>query len=219
MKRVVTVYTRKLAQNYFDDTGNNWVANGLQGETAESLTAFNFAIAEMKKAVTNQLYFKDITITPGDAIYGNSNNPQENLQSGNPAACADVQSAIDTLGAIIITSVTDENLSQLPDETTSDVVSAGYAKCKRDSGYIVDGLIDDLATDGNANTITNAKAYFDRFGNPIANGVLGEEAESITAFNGIAYWAKRAVTNRLFAKDLTISPGPAVAGANTPVIP
>ena len=213
------VYTRKLAQNYFDDTGNNWVANGLQGETAESLTAFNFAIAEMKKAVTNQLYFKDITITPGDAIYGNSNNPQENLQSGNPAACADVQSAIDTLGAIIITSVTDENLSQLPDETTSTLVSAGHAKCKRDSGYIVDGLIDDLATDGNANTITNAKAYFDRFGNPIANGVLGEEAESITAFNGIAYWAKRAVTNRLFAKDLTISPGPAVAGANTPVIP
>ena len=213
------VYTRKLAQNYFDDTGNNWVANGLQGETAESLTAFNFAIAEMKKAVTNQLYFKDPTITPGDAIYGNSNNPQENLQSGNPAACADVQSAIDTLGAIIITSVTDENLSQLPDETTSTLVSAGHAKCKRDSGFIVDGLIDDLATDGNANTITNAKAYFDRFGNPIANGVLGEEAESITAFNGIAYWAKRAVTNRLFAKDLTISPGPAVAGANTPVIP
>ena len=41
---------------------------------------------------------------------------------------------------------------------------------------------------------------------------LGEEAESITAFNGIAYWAKRAVTNRLFSKDLTISPGPAVAG-------
>jgi len=213
------VYTRKLAQNYFDDTGNNWVANGLQGETAESLTAFNFAIAEMKKAVTNQLYFKDPTITPGDAIYGNSNNPQENLQSGNPAACADVQSAIDTLGAIIITSVTDENLSQLPEETTSTLVSAGHAKCKRDSGYIVDGLIDDLATDGNANTITNAKAYFDRFGNPIANGVLGEEAESITAFNGIAYWAKRAVTNRLFAKDLTISFGPAVAGANTPVIP
>ena len=216
------VYTRKLAQNYFDVTGNNWVSNGLQGETNESLTAFNFAIGEMKKAITNQLYFKDSGpngITPGDAIYGNSNNPQENLLSGNPAACADVQSAIDTLGAIIITSVQDENLSQLPSETTSTQVSTGHAKCKRDAAIIVDGIIDDLSTEGNANTITNAKAYFDRFGNPITNGLLGEENESVTAFNAIAYWAKRAVTNRLFAKDLTISPGPAVAGANTAVIP
>ena len=216
------VYTRKLAQNYFDVTGNNWVSNGLQGETNESLTAFNFAIGEMKKAITNQLHFKDSGpngITPGDAIYGNSNNPQENPLSGNPAACADVQSAIDTLGAIIITSVQDENLSQLPSETTSTQVSTGHAKCKRDAGIIVDGIINDLATEGNANTITNAKAYFDRFGNPITNGLLGEENESVTAFNSIAYWAKRAVTNRLFAKDLTISPGPAVAGANTAVIP
>ncbi len=216
------VYTRKLAQNYFDESGTNWVSNGLQGETAESLTAFNFAIGEMKKAITNQLYFKDSGpngITPGDAIFGNTNNPQENLQSGNPAACADVQSAIDTLGAIVITAVTDENLSQLPAETISTQVSTGHAKCKRDAGIIVDGLIDDLGTDGNANTITNTKAYFDRFGNPISNGLLGEEAESVTAFSAIGYWAKRAVTNRLFAKDLTISPGPAIAGANTPVIP
>ena len=92
-------------------------------------------------------------------------------------------------------------------------------RCKRDSGYIVDGLINELRTEGNANTITNAKAYFDRFGNPIANGVLGEEAESITAFNGIATFAKQAVTNQLFFKDLTISAGPAYAGQNTPEIP
>ena len=212
-------YTRKLLQNYFDSSGQNWVANGLQGETAESLTAFAKLFNEMKKAVTNQLYFKDLTITPGDAIYGNTNSPQENLPSGNPGACADVQTQIDTLGAIVTQIINDENLDNLPDETTSDVISAGYAKCKRDSGYIVDGLINDLRTEGNANTITNAKAYFDRFGNPIANGVLGEEAESITAFNGIATFAKQAVTNQLFFKDLTISAGPAYAGANTPEIP
>jgi hypothetical protein len=212
-------YTRKLLQNYFDSTGNNWVVNGLQGETAESLTAFGKLFTEMKKAVTNQLYFKDISITAGDAIYGNTNSPQENLPSGNPAACADVQSQIDTLGAIVTQIINDENLGNLPDETTSDVISAGYAKCKRDSGFIVDGIINDLRTEGNANTITNAKAYFDRFGNPIANGVLGEEAESITAFNGIATFAKKAITNQLFFKDLTISAGPAYAGANTPEIP
>ena len=212
-------YTRKLLQNYFDSTGQNWVANGLQGETVESLTVFAKLFTEMKKAVTNQLYFKDLTITPGDAIYGNSNSPQENLPSGNPGACADVQTQIDTLGAIVTQIINDENLTNLPEETTSDVISAGYAKCKRDSGYIVDGLISDLRTEGNSNTITNAKAYFDRFGNPIANGVLGEEAESITAFNGIATFAKQAVTNQLFFKDLTIAEGPAYAGANTPVIP
>ncbi|AMO43039.1 tail protein [Cyanophage S-RIM32] len=212
------VYTRKLAQNYFDETGNNWIANGLQGETAESITAFNEAIAKMQMAVTNQLFtYKDLTLTEGDAVYGTT-NPQENLPSGNPAACADVQSLISTLGAIITTVVTDENLGNLPDETTSDLVPAGEVKCKRDAGYIVDGLVDDLGTEGNANTITNAKAYFDRFGNPISNGLLGEEAESVTAFNAIGYWAKRAINNMLFAKDLTISEGPAYAGANTAII-
>ena len=212
-------YTRKLLQNYFDSTGNNWVVNGLQGETAESLTAFSTLFTQMKKAITNQLSFKDIGITPGDAIYGNSNNPQGNLPSGNPAACADIQTQIDTLGAIVTQIINDENLTNLPEETLSDVISAGLAKCKRDSGFIIDGLINDLRTEGNANTITNAKAYFDRFGNPIANGVLGEEAESITAFKGIATFAKQAVTNQLFFKDLTISPGPAYAGANTVEIP
>ena len=212
-------YTRKLLQNYFDSTGNNWVVNGLQGETAESLTAFSTLFTQMKKAITNQLSFKDIGITPGDAIYGNSNNPQENLPSGNPAACADIQTQIDTLGAIVTQIINDENLTNLPEETLSDVISAGLAKCKRDAGIITDGLINDLRTEGNANTITNAKAYFDRFGNPIANGLLGEESESITAFKGIATFAKQAVTNQLFFKDLTISPGPAYAGANTVEIP
>ena len=212
-------YTRKLLQNYFDASGNNWVVNGLQGETAESLTAFGQLFTEMKRAITNQLYFKDLTITAGDAIYGNTNSPQENLPSGNPGACADIQTQIDTLGAIVTLIINDENLSNLPDETTSDVISAGYAKCKRDAGIIVDGLVNDLRTEGNANTITNAKAYFDRFGNPLANGVVGEESESITAFNGIATFAKQAVTNQLFFKDLTISAGPAYAGQNTPEIP
>ncbi|QPB08452.1 tail protein [Synechococcus phage S-H9-2] len=213
------VYTRKLAQNYFDSTGNNWVVNGLQGETAESITAFNEAVAKMQMAVTNQLFtYKDLTLTEGDAVYGTT-NPQENLPSGNPAACADVQTLIANLGSIITTVVSDENLGNLPDETTSDLIPAGEVKCKRDAGYIVDGLVDDLGTEGNANTITNAKAYFDRFGNPISNGLLGEEAESVTAFKAIGTWAKAAVTNTLFAKDLTISEGPAYAGANTAVIP
>ena len=91
--------------------------------------------------------------------------------------------------------------------------------CRRATGSIVDGLIADLRSDGNSNSITNAKAYFDRFGNPLANGVLGEESESITVFNAVAVWAKKAVTNQLFSKDLTISAGPAYANADTPDIP
>ena len=213
------VYTRKLLQNYFDETGNNWVTNGLQGEVTESRTVFTKAVEQMKKAVTNQLHtYKDITITPGDAIYGNSNNPQENLLSGNPAACADVQTLIDNLGAIVDTVISDENLQNLPEESVSDIQNAGEAKCKRDAGIIVDSIIADLKSDGNANIITATKAYFDRFGVPITNGLVGETNESITVFNAIAAHAKLAVSNRLLAKDLTISFGPAYANANTPDI-
>ena len=212
------VYTRKLAQNYFDETGNNWVNNGLQGETQQSRVAFQMAADMMIKAMTNQLYEYDETVTPGDAIYGNTNSPQDNLLSGNPGACFDVQTQLNTLAAIIEQVIQDENLSSLPDETVTDILPPGEVKCRRDTGFIVDGLIADLRSEGNSNTITNTKAYFDRFGNPIANGVVGEENESITAFNAVATWAKRAVTNTLFAKDLTLLIGPAYAGADTPDI-
>ena len=211
------VYTRKLLQNYFDVSGNNWVTDGLQGEVTQSRTVFTKAIDQMKRAVTNQLHaYKDTTITPGFANYGVGPVVQENLLSGNPAACADVQTLIDNLGAIVDQIISDENLTNLPAETESSVGSAGEAKCKRDAGIIIDALVSDIRSDGNANIITSAKAYFDRFGVPITNGLVGEQNESITVFNAIAAHAKLAVSNRLLAKDLTISFGPAYANANTP---
>ena len=106
------VYTRKLAQNYFNDSGAAWVDNGLQGETQQSRIAFQMAVTMMKKAITNQLYITDPTVTPGDAIYGNTNSPQSNPLSGNAGACFDVQTLIDTLGAIIEQVIQDENSNQ-----------------------------------------------------------------------------------------------------------
>ena len=109
MKVVVTV----TPENYFRTTlmllVNNWVANGLTRRNCRISNCICNS-SQMKKAVTNQLYFKDLTITAGDAIYGNSNSPQENLPSGNPGACADVQTQIDTLGAIVTQIINDENL-------------------------------------------------------------------------------------------------------------
>ncbi|CAF34283.1 hypothetical protein S-PM2d218 [Synechococcus phage S-PM2] len=201
------VYTRKFILQYFDNNGSP-ISNGLVGEEVESITAFNKARDEMKRAITNQLTYQDLTLTPDPATQSNTNSN----------SCANVQTALDTLTSIVTTVISDGDLLNLPDETTSTLVPSGEVKCKRDAGFIVDGLIDDLATEGNANTISNAKAYFDRFGNPISNGLLGEEAESVTAFNAIAYWAKRAVTNVLYEKDLTLSEGPAYANANTAII-
>lgn len=98
-------------------------------------------------------------------------------------------------------------------------VNPDETKCKRDIGHIVDAVVADLRNGGNSNTIAAAKAYFTRDGDPISNGLVGEEAESITAFNEARNLMQLAVTNQLTVKDLTISIGPAIAGATTPDIP
>lgn len=98
-------------------------------------------------------------------------------------------------------------------------VNPDSVKCKRDIGHFIDGITSDLRNSGNSNTIAVAKAYFTRDGSPISNGLVGEEAQSITAFNKARDLMKLAVTNQLTVKDLTISIGPAIAGETTPDIP
>ena len=56
-------------------------------------------------------------------------------------------------------------------------------KCKRDIGFIVDAISEDLRDGGNRNIIEATRFYFDGNGNPINNGLVGEEAQSLFAFN------------------------------------
>lgn len=203
-------YTRKFLKNYFTADGSTWITAGLQGEQIQSNTAFNKARDLMKEAITNQLYAKDLSLTPDPATGSNTSS----------ASCANVQTQITSLVALITATVTAGNTtgSHFVAETTGSA-PAGETKCKRDIGYIIDAVCADLRSGGNNNIISATKAYFDRQGNPISNGLVGEVTESVTAFNMTRDMMKKAITNQLYGKDFSIQVGPASAGGTTPDIP
>jgi len=204
-------YTRKYIQNYFNAAGNAWIDDGLQGEEVQSLIVFNYARDLMKAAVTNQLGYKDETITADPAT-------GDNLSA---ASCAGVRSTIDTLATLVSTYFTQGTLENFPEETVA-TPEAGESKCKRDIGYLVDAIAADLPNGGNGSVINFVKSYFDKNGLPISNGLLGEESQSVIAFNKAGDMIKKAITNQLYSKDLGILSGPAeYAGyeTNDPTIP
>jgi hypothetical protein len=205
-------YTRKFVQNYFNAAGNSWLSNTLVGEEQQSRTAFAAARDQMNLALTNQLTYKDLTIT-ADPVTNNN-------QSQN--SCDNVKSVVFSLSQIVLDVITAGNLNNLVGQTSSPAIGDGQNICKRDIGYIVDATISDLKTGGNSNIIQAARSYFGRNGQPISNGLIGEEAQSIIAFNAARDMMRKAVTNRLYTKDLTLLSGPSVAngtGAIQPLLP
>jgi hypothetical protein len=95
--------TIKFVKAYFDTSGF-LIVNGLDGETQESITAFNKARDLMKLAITNNLTVKDLSIT-ADPVTG-SNTSQ--------SSCSDVKTFIDNLVSIVTTPVGEGNISSLP---------------------------------------------------------------------------------------------------------
>jgi len=166
---------------YFNTAGTTLISNGVNGEVDQSVVAFNMARDMMKKAATNQLYNKDLSISAGPAVEGVGDVLESNLQSGNPNACTDVQSTISTLVLILTSTLQAGTLTALP-ELQSPSVLAAKAKCKRDIGYIVDAISQDLYDGNNINTITAIKAYFTSQGALITNGVLGEQTQSVSNY-------------------------------------
>ena len=137
----------------------------------------------------------------------------------NSALCSDVQSYIANLTSIVTQTITDGDLlTNFPAEQVSAKVPAGEEKCKRDIGYYIDAIVADLRNGGNSNIISTTKTYFDREGNPIADGIVGEVAESVTAMNGARDMINKAVSNQLYSKDEEVTQGPSIAGQTTPVI-
>jgi hypothetical protein len=203
-------YSRKFIQQYFTNS-TTLLTNGLAGETSQSVIAFNMARDMMKKALTNQLYVKDLTLSAGPATYGGGGGNITVDQSGNAASCADVQSTVDTLTAVITSPLTAGNLTSLPAETVG-TVPAGETKCKRDLGYIVDSIAQDLFWGGNEFTIDAVKEYFTNTTTLLTNGLTGELTQSVVAFNAAKEMVKKAVSNQLYSKNLTLSYGPANYG-------
>ena len=97
-------------------------------------------------------------------------------------------------------------------------ISTTQSKCKRDLGYFVDAVSTDVFTGGNNYSRQFVLQYFNN-GTPISNGLVGEETQSIYAFDQARNLMKLAITNNLTVKDLTISVGPSTyagGGGNIP---
>jgi hypothetical protein len=187
-------YSRKFVLQYFDN--GSPISNGLVGEEVESVVAFNAARDLMKLAITNQLTVKDLTLTPDPVTDSNT----------DPDSCANVQSAIDTLTALITARISAGNLTDLPEETAG-TVPAGEAKCKRDAGYIIDSVQHDLFWGGNEFTVAAVREYFGANGSTSTGSLDGEIQESVIVFAAAAEWAKKAITNQLYAKNLSLTSG------------
>ena len=86
-------------------------------------------------------------------------------------------------------------------------------KCQRDIGYIVDAVSLDVRDYTSQNSINAATAYFSATGTPLSNGLLGEEQQSITAFQKARDLMNLAITNNLTVKNLNVIADP-VTGSN-----
>ena len=209
-------YTRKFIEQYFTNASTP-LSSGLVGEEAQSNIAFNMARDMMRKAVTNQLYYKDLTLTAGPADHNGAGGNISVDQSGNSASCNDVQTAISTLTLIATDRITAGNLTtavsgrSYPVETIA-VNAPGETKCKRDIGYLVDSVAQDLFWGGNEFTIDAIKEYYTNNTTLLTNGLTGELPQSVIAFNAAKDMVKKAVTNQLYSKNLLLSTGPATYG-------
>lgn len=195
-------YTRKFIQSYFNAADNNWLSNTLEGEEQQSIQAFVAARDGMVDAVSNQLTYKDLSITADPST---GSNVDQN-------SCANIQNLIITLSAIITDRIIAGTLDGLVGETSSPAKGDGENSAKADIAIIVDAIISDLKTGGNSNIVQVARSYFDRSGVPISDGLIGQKDQSIVAFTAAADMMRKAVRNRLYEKDLTVLAGPSVAG-------
>jgi hypothetical protein len=221
-------YSNGFALQYFDNAAP--IINGLLGEEGPSIVAFESAKQYTKKAVTNQLNRKDVGISSGKAIYAGAGTSIAVLKSGNPLACIDVQDSIDSLVGIVTVAVGLGTIAFLPSTNNTldlgefsltsgiSTISPGGVKCARDLGFLVDAVSTDVFTGGNAYSRDFILQYFDGSGNPIVDGLYGEEGPSLAAFVASGSLMKGAITNQLYVKDVGISSGKAsYAGAGTSI--
>ena len=213
-------------------TETAWITGGLQGEEQPSITAYSAAVAAMKLAITNQLFVKDLTLTgdpqPGNAGSGISVFGQPGVTTNNQdtQSCSNVQGTIDTLSELIYGRIRQGDMvtgtatnPALPEINYGSAPSF-QEKCKRDIGIVVDAVAEDLALGGNYNILQATLSYFDSTGNTlINNGLAGELAQSVTAFEEARQLCFKAVTNQLNVRDFDISEGPADLNVPGPNIP
>ena len=100
-------------------------------------------------------------------------------------------------------------------------------KCKRDVGYFIDAIAMDVFLGGNEYTQKFTRQYFISNGTPISGGLVGEEAESVFAFNKAKDYMILAVANQLdsgtipnfYYTDFNVTAGEAFYGDGNGVVP
>ena len=218
-----TVYTRKLAQKYFSTDGTQFLY--VNNEAAATEFAFDKATELMRQALRNDLdgsevvdgvtyiFYNERTTggstgtgitadpSPGNN-YGTAGSNTTNYGTNN---CSDVQSALQTLCDNISVILLAGSLADILDEVVPTQYTANEVKCRRDIGLMVDALSDDISDDGNYNIVEFARKYFTN-GSPISNGLVGELAESLTAFRKAGEMARRAINNLLYVQVNTRTP-------------
>ena len=197
-------HTVKFIEQYFDGAGVP-ITNGIvTPEKDEAILAFQEAMEYMAKAIRNELYYKDLGVTPGAPNYevGSDND----VAVTAPNACSDVVSYMDNLVSYVIDAINDQNLNDLPVVNTglynNEFGTTGNAKCRRDIGHIVDAIAQDLWFGGNEYTIAATREYFANANTLLANGVDFEVGPSITAFKRAADLMNRAVNNQYYVREI-----------------
>ena len=200
-------YSREFTAQYFS---NDIIISGkLTGGKSESIYGFVQSRDLMKIAIRNGLSVQDVGITSGPPTYGVGST----VSNTDPSACTDVQSNVITLVGIITSIISLGSTATLPALNVGTYTTGGN-KCYRDLSYIIDGVAQDLSYGTNQHTVYNTKKYFDGAGVARTDGLIGEESESIYAFENAKGYMKQAVTNQLYSKDLTITADP-LTGFNT----
>jgi len=169
--------TIKAARKYFDINGNFIL---IDGEGIQSLVAFQKAGELINKAITNQLYEKNLTLLEGKAQRNGGGSVITYGLSGNQNTCVDVQNTVNTLIQIFSTVISQESLSSLNSVTENEGIWAEYENiCLRDIGYIIDAVASDLKQGGNVNCVDAGNSYYR------ANQLVfinGEETQTLAAF-------------------------------------
>lgn len=182
-----TIYASKFTEQYFTGGVLN---SALSGEVSQSVLAFESARDEMIEAMRNLGVITDPSVTP---------------DPGSPD-CADVASDITILANIVISNLNSGTLNLDPIVDRDTEIST--SKCWRDLGYFVDAISNDVSYESNRYSINFVKFYFDNAGVPLTNGLTGETAQSIDAFEKARDLMKLAITNQLYEKDLTLTVDP-----------
>ena len=202
-------YSIEFVKQYFNAVGVA-ITNGLVGEEIESVYAFNQARDLMKRAITNQLTYKEVGISTGPAIYNGSGG---NLPNTSLNACTDVQNAVDTLVGIVTTVIGSGSLTSLNNITVNPgIFLTGENVCRRDLGYVLDAIISDLRSYTNEQTLLARDAYFDQSG---IVGIASERQQSIVGFTSLREYAKLAINNQLNKKDFTLIADPLTGSNNS----